>query len=80
MASDPVSRAFARSLLRLRTGKRMTYRALGDSAGISAGFICEMEAGRKGCTLRVAHAIAEALDTTIDAMIGEDDLKAAAGG
>lgn len=78
--ADPVSRAFARSLLRLRVARGMTYRQLGAASGISYGFICEMEAGRKGCSLRAAHALAEALDTGVDAMIAEDDLKGAGGG
>lgn len=69
--ADDVSRAYARSLLRLRTARGLSYRQLGIASGVSHGFICDMEAGRKGCTLRIAHALATALDVTVDAMISE---------
>jgi hypothetical protein len=52
--------------------------AAGAASGVSPGMICEMEAGRKGCSLRVAHALATALGATVDAMLRADDQEAVA--
>lgn len=75
--ADPVSRAFARSLLRLRTARGWSQARLSRESGVSAPAISKIEAYGQGCRLSVAALIAGALGTGIDAMIAEDDLREA---
>jgi transcriptional regulator with XRE-family HTH domain len=71
-----IESAFGRSLKRLREACGLTREHLECKAGISRGMLSRIETGARGCGLPVAHALATALGTTVDAMITEADLGA----
>jgi transcriptional regulator with XRE-family HTH domain len=61
-------RGFARGLRRLRARRGWSQQRLAGDAGTSPQTLSRIEQGER-CTLGIAHAIATALDTTVDAMI-----------
>lgn len=77
-AGSAADRAFARSMLRLRAGRKWSAKRLAEAAGIPSGTVVNVERGRSP-VLHNAHAIAVALDTTVDAMIAEADIGAGEG-
>jgi len=70
--ADDATRAFARSLYRLRTAQGRTQKQLAAAAGVSQRAVSYIEAGRAPA-LPTAQALATALGTTVTAMITEAD-------
>ena len=52
-----------------RDHRGLTLRDLSDRAGISIGYLSEIERGRKPDSVAALTRIAAALDTTIDALV-----------
>lgn len=72
-SSSPVDIAFGESVYRERTARKWSQSDLAEKAGgMNAANIGWIET-RHGCTIRTAHAIARALEMTIDALIGGND-------
>jgi transcriptional regulator with XRE-family HTH domain len=71
--------AFGRSSVRLRTAKGWTQTRLAREAGVGNSVLCRVEAGVRECLFTAAWRIAQALGTTVDAMIAEADLGAGEG-
>jgi len=58
---------------RLREERGLSQRKLADLAGIDRGYICQLEAGKAGSiTLRLARALAKALDKSPSVFFGEE--------
>ncbi len=55
----------------LRLARGLTLDALAGRSGVSRAMLSEVERGVKNPTIRVAGQIAEALETTISALLGE---------
>jgi len=51
-----------------RDYRKMTLASLSEGTGISKGYLSEIETGKKPGSLEAHKAIAEALNTTIDAL------------
>jgi DNA-binding XRE family transcriptional regulator len=69
-AGQAAEEAFARSVKRLREARGWTRAELAAEAGIGdPGTVSRIEATGRPGSLRTAHAIALALDTTVGAMI-----------
>jgi transcriptional regulator with XRE-family HTH domain len=76
--SEPVT--LGRMLAALRAAHRFSYRDLGRLAGLSAGYLCEVEKGRKGLSAEAAIAVARALDVSPRMLLGlwiDDELRRA---
>lgn len=56
----------------LRQLKKMTLRELAQRVGISISFLSDIENGRSNPSLERLMEIAEALDTTVSYLLGED--------
>lgn len=69
MATDPVTAAFAVNLLRLRTGRGWSRRALADLAGVDPTILGRIEAGLGGTNLATAARLAAALGANLGDMI-----------
>ncbi|MFF2494972.1 helix-turn-helix domain-containing protein [Agromyces sp. NPDC058064] len=48
-------------VLRYRTARRMTQRALAEAAGVTSGFVSQLETGRANATIATLRRIADAL-------------------
>lgn len=72
---DDAARAFARSQLRLRVKRGWSQADLAREAGISPQRVSRIESHADNVRILTADAIATALDTTVDAMMHEDDLR-----
>lgn len=72
--ADEVTRAFARSLRRLRAERGLTKKQLAEMAGINDRTVFNAETASFTPVLPTACAIAAALGTTVDAMVTEAGL------
>lgn len=74
--ADPVNAAFAASLYRLRTSRELSQLALAGRAGITPETIANIENALHGTSLATAHKLADALGTTVAAMLAPQHAKA----
>ena len=56
---------------RLRKQKLWTQETLSEKAEIAPDFLCRIESGKKHPSLRTILSIANALDTTVDCLLGD---------
>ena len=78
---SPPEDAFARSMTRLRKAQGISIRQLATESGVSPKNIQGLGTRtRRGCLMHTAWLIAQALGTTVDAMITEADLEGVPGG
>lgn len=67
---DPDFDALRLELARLRAERGWTYDQLADRTGLSRRTLIEIEQGRTIGTLKTWHALAHALDTSFDQLLG----------
>jgi DNA-binding XRE family transcriptional regulator len=67
---DPDLEALRLKLARLRADRGWTYEQLADRAGVSRRTLIEIEQGRTHGLLKTWHALAHALDTSFDELLG----------
>jgi transcriptional regulator with XRE-family HTH domain len=53
----------------LRKTKRLSLRTLSEKSGISAGFLCDVELGKRSMTIDTLKKIAKALEVTPSSLI-----------
>ena len=58
-----------------RTERGFSQELLAEKAHVSKAFICQVEKGQKKPRLETLVSIAEALDTTVDTLLGNRSLK-----
>lgn len=58
---------------RLRKERKLTLRELSEKVDISISFLSDIENGRSNPSLERLKSIAEALDTTVSYLLGEED-------
>lgn len=66
---------FAKNLKKVRSEKKLSLQDLADLSGVSKSMLSKIEREEKNPTLQVASQIAEALNMTLSAMLGEHDQK-----
>lgn len=59
-------------LKKILTEKKMTFRKLSIATGITEGHLNSVANGKADCTTAFAKRIADALDITIDELVGND--------
>jgi transcriptional regulator with XRE-family HTH domain len=52
-----------------RKVKKMTLRGLSEKSGISAGFLCDVELGKRSMTIDTLKRVAKALEVTPSVLI-----------
>jgi transcriptional regulator with XRE-family HTH domain len=52
----------AKAIAYRRAHRSLSYRELGKRTGLSAGYLCDVEKGRKGLSAAAALAVGRALD------------------
>ncbi|MEV6013759.1 helix-turn-helix transcriptional regulator [Streptomyces sp. NPDC051976] len=67
---DPDFDALRLELSRLRAERGWTYDQLADRTGLSRRTLIEIEQGRTIGTLKTWHALAHAMDTSFDQLLG----------
>jgi putative transcriptional regulator len=60
--------AVASTIREMRTAAGISERAFAEQIGVSRGMLASIERNDTACSLYIASRIAEALDTTIDAI------------
>jgi transcriptional regulator with XRE-family HTH domain len=65
---------FFTNVLRLLDEKGITKEQLSKISGVSMGFICDLTNGKSNPSLRIMGQIADALDTSLPALLEETDL------
>lgn len=58
-----------------RTSKRLTLRTVAERAGISLGYLSEVERGRKEASSEMVRAICSALGITLDDLLRVEDTR-----
>lgn len=59
-------------LKKILTEKKMTFRQLSIAIGITEGHLNSVANGKADCTTAVAKKIADALDITLDELVGNE--------
>ncbi|MEM1485556.1 helix-turn-helix transcriptional regulator [Oscillospiraceae bacterium PP1C4] len=59
-------------LKNIRQQRKMTLKVLGEQTTLSPSFLCDVEQGRTKPSLKRLEAIADALDTSVAYLMGED--------
>jgi transcriptional regulator with XRE-family HTH domain len=65
---------FFTNILRLLDEKDITKEELSKMSGVSLGFICDLTNGKSNPSLRIMEQIADALETSLPALLEETDL------
>ena len=65
---------FFTNVLRILDEKGITKEQLSKISGVSMGFICDLTNGKSNPSLRIMGQIADALDTSLPALLEETDL------
>jgi transcriptional regulator with XRE-family HTH domain len=65
---------FFTNILRILDEKGITKEQLSKISGVSMGFICDLTNGKSNPSLRIMEQIADALDTSLPALLEETDL------
>ncbi len=63
--------ALGEILAKIRLDKDLSQEALAEAAGLHRTYVSQLERGLKSPTVRCLFAIAEALDTTPEEVLGE---------
>ena len=58
-------------IARRRTG--MTQQEVADAAGVHVSYVCLLEGGRSGCSIKLAKAFADILGVPLSQLTGERD-------
>lgn len=66
---DPLARQFGAVVRRLREAAEVSQEALAESAGLHRTYISMLERGVRMPSILVARQVAEALDTTMGALL-----------
>lgn len=66
---------FAERLKELRIEKRLTQKELANKCGVSARNVSYWEAGERECDFNVLITLSDALDTSIDYLLGKTNFK-----
>lgn len=69
---DPVTTVFGREVRARRRALSMTQQGLADATGLHFTTIHRIESAQVDTSLTVASTIAEGLDTTVAALLGEE--------
>lgn len=64
---------FAKNLKKIRNEKKLSLQELADLSSVSKSMLSKIEREEKNPTLQVASQIAEALNMTLSALLGEHD-------
>ncbi|MFI0901610.1 helix-turn-helix transcriptional regulator [Streptomyces sp. NPDC020983] len=67
---DPDFEALRLKLARLRANRGWTYEQLAERSGVSRRTLIDIEQGRTYGLLKTWHALAHALDTSFDELLG----------
>lgn len=62
------------TVAKIRNERQLTQEQLALKAHISVAFVCQVEKGQKKPRLETLVSIAEALDTTVDTLLGNTSL------
>jgi transcriptional regulator with XRE-family HTH domain len=65
---------FFTNILRILDEKGITKEQLSKMSGVSMGFICDLTNGKSNPSLRIMEQIADALDTSLPALLEETDM------
>ncbi|WP_340124189.1 helix-turn-helix domain-containing protein [Methylobacter svalbardensis] len=65
---------FFTNILRILDEKGITKEQLSKMSGVSMGFICDLTNGKSNPSLRIMEQIANALDTSLPALLEETDM------
>jgi transcriptional regulator with XRE-family HTH domain len=65
---------FFTNILRILDEKGITKEQLSKMSGVSMGFICDLTNGKGNPSLRIMEQIADALDTSLPALLEETDM------
>src|SRR5438309_9892729 len=74
--STPIQTAVATNLQALREMRSLTQAELGKRAGIAAASISHFETGQRSPSLESLVKLAEALDVSVDALLGRAPVEA----
>jgi transcriptional regulator with XRE-family HTH domain len=77
--SDPLFAAFGAAVRALRTRRGLTQEALAERAQLHRTYVTEVELGRRNVSLYNIGRLASALDVSIVELIGDVEVRAAAG-
>lgn len=69
---------FKQNLRRIRELRGMTQAGMGERAGVAAASISHFETGQRSPSLETLVKLADALDVTVDTLLGRAPLQAAA--
>ena len=64
---------FGERLMRARTLQGLTTREIGDAVGVNHSSITGAEKGRHALSLETLYRVSEALDVSVDYLIGRTD-------
>ncbi len=65
---------FFTNVLRILEEKGITKEQLSKMSGVSMGFICDLTNGKSNPSLRIMEQVANALDTSLPALLEETDM------
>lgn len=64
-----------KNIANTRSKRQLSQEQLAEKAHVSKAFVCQVEASQKKPRLETLVSIAEALDTTVDSLLGNDSLQ-----
>jgi len=74
---DPVTKALARGMARLRKRRGLTVSAMAEAAGLSVQYVSMLESGQRSAKLSTVHDIATALRVSASELLKEGERKRA---
>lgn len=72
---DPVTKALARGMARLRKQRGLTISEMAEAAGLSVQFVSMLERGQRSAKLATLYKIATALDVSASELLAEGERK-----